>query len=78
MSRAEYTQNQNIRIRLFNEYFLLKRNTPQPVFWRRLIERKNECAFEGITAEDLLLSEFMTAIRDTKLGDKLMKEKSLN
>ena len=36
-----------------------------------------ECTFERITAEDLLISKFMTAITDTKLRDKLMKEKKL-
>ena len=98
MTRAEYkTEPDNIAvkdlIRLFNEYFLPKRNTyhnrgeffwtkqtetetPED-FWRRLIEIEKECAFEGITAEDLLISKFMTAITDTKLRDKLMKEKKL-
>ena len=78
-------------IRLFNENFLPKRSsyhnrgeifwtkqteteTPED-FWWRLIEIEKECAFEGITAEDLLISKFMTAITDTKLRDKLMKEK---
>ena len=50
--------------------------TPEDL-WRRLIEIEKECAFEGITAEDLLISKFMTAITDTKLRDKLMKEKKL-
>ena len=98
MTRAEYkTEPDSIavrdRIRLFNEYFLPKRNsyhnrgeffwtkqteteTPED-FWRRLIEIEKECAFEGITAEDLLISKFMTAITDTKLQDKLLKEKKL-
>ena len=49
--------------------------TPED-FWRRLIEIEKECAFEGITAEDFLISKFMTAITDTKLRDKLMKEKN--
>ena len=44
-------------------------------FWRRVIEIEKERAFEGITAEDLLISKFITAITDTKLRDKLMKEK---
>ena len=56
-------------IRLFNEYILQKPNTyhnrgvffrtrqtesetPEN-FWRRLIDIENECAFEGITGEDL-------------------------
>ena len=61
-------------LRLFNEYFLPKRNsyrnrgeffwtkqtetiTPED-FWRRLIEPEKECAFEAITAEDLLISNY--------------------
>ena len=98
MTRAEYkTEPDNIAvkdlIRLFNEYFLPKRNTyhnrreffwtrqtepetPED-FWRRLIEIEKECVFEGITAEDLLISKFMTAVTDTKLRDKLMEEKKL-
>ena len=40
-----------------------------------LIEIEKECAFEGITAEDLLISKFMTAI--TKFRDKLLKEKKV-
>ena len=78
-------------IRLFNEYFLPKRKTyhnrgeffwtkqteaetPED-FWRRLIEIEKECNFESITAEELLISKFTTAITDKKLRDKLMKEK---
>ena len=98
MTRAEYkTDPDKIAvkdlIRLFNEYFLPKRNTyhnrreffwskqtesetPED-FWRRLIEIEKECTFEGITAEDLLISKYLTAITDTKLRDKLMKEKKL-
>ena len=70
-------------IRLLNEYILPKRNSyhnrgeflrtrqteteiPED-FWRRLIEIKKECAFEGNTAQDLLISKFMSAIIDTKL-----------
>ena len=98
MTRAEYKTEPDKTavkglIRLFNEYFLPKRNTyhnrgeffwtrqtesetPED-FWRRLIEIEKECAFEGITAEDLLISKFMTAMTDTKLRDKVMKEKKL-
>ena len=47
-------------------------------FWRRLIENEKECPFEGRTAKDLLVSKFMTAITDTKLRDKLTKEKKLD
>ena len=94
MTRAEYkTEPDKIAIkeliRLFNEYFLPKRNTyhnrgeffwtkqteaetPED-FWRRLIEIEKECNFESITAEELLISKFMTAITDKKLRDKLMK-----
>ena len=97
MTRAEYkTEPDKIAIkeliRLFNEYFLPKRNTyhnreeffwtkqteaetPED-FWRRLIEIEKECNFESITAEELLISKFMTAITDKKLRDKLMKEKN--
>ena len=80
-------------IRIFDKYFLPKRNTyhnrgeffwtrqdesetPKD-FWRRLIEIEKECAFERLTAENLLFSKFMTAITDTKLRDKLMKKKKL-
>ena len=48
--------------------------TPED-FRRRLREIEKECAFEGSTAEDLLISKIMTAITDTKLRNKLMKEK---
>ena len=79
--------------RQFNEYFLTKWNTyhnrgeffwtlqtesetPED-FWLRLIDIQKECVFEGITAEDLLISIFLNAITDTKLRDKLMEEKKL-
>ena len=77
-------------IRLFNEYFSPKRNTnhnrgeffrtkqtetetPED-FWRRLMETEKKCNFEKITAEELIISKFITAITDRKLRDKLMKE----
>ena len=80
-------------IRVFIEYFLPKRNsyhnsreffwtrqteteTPKD-FWRRLIEIEKGCAFEGFTAEDLLISKVMTAITEPILRDKLRKEKKL-
>ena len=80
-------------IRLSNENILTKRKTyhnrgeifwtrqtesetPED-FWRRLKEIEKECAFERITADELLNSIFMTAIPETKLRDKLMKEKKL-
>ena len=76
MTRAEYkTEPDKIAIkelfRLFNEYFLPKRNTyhnrgeffwtkqteseTPEDFWRRLIEIEKECNFESITAEELLI-----------------------
>ena len=98
MTRAEYKREPDKiavkdLIRLFNEYFLPKRNTyhnrgeffwtkqtesetPED-FWRGLIEIERECALESLTAEDLLISNFMIAITDTKHRDKLMKEKKL-
>ena len=96
MTRTEYeTEPDKIAIkeliRLFNEYFLPKRNTNHnrgeffwtkqtesetpEGFWRRLMKIEKECNFESITAEELLISKFMIAITDKKLRDKLMKEK---
>ena len=80
-------------IRLYTEYYLPKRNTyhnrgdffwakqsenetPEE-FWRRLIEIEKECNFGSISAEELLISKYMTATTDKKLRDKLMKEKTL-
>ena len=98
MKRAEYkTEPDKIAIknliRLFNEYFLQKRNTyynPREFLWtrqtetetskdfcRRLIEIEKECAFKELKGEYLLISEPMTAITDTKLRDKQMREKKL-
>ena len=34
--------------------------------------------FEGLRAEDLLVSKFLTAITDPKLRDKLREEKKLD
>ena len=50
--------------------------TPED-FWRRLIEIEKECNFNTISAEELLISKYMTAITDKKLRDKIMKEKTL-
>ena len=96
MTRAEYkTEPDKMAIkeliRLFNGYFLPKRNTyhnrgeffwtkqaesERPQdFWRRLIEIEKECNFENIKAEELLISKLMSAITDKKLRDKLPKEK---
>ena len=80
-------------IRLFTEFYMPKRNTyhnrgdfvwakqteeetPED-FWRRLIEIEKECNFNTISAEELLISKYMTAITDKKLRDKKMKEKTL-
>ena len=80
-------------IRLFLEYYLPNCNTYQnrgdffwakqteeerpEDFWRRLIEIEKECNFSTITAEELLISKYMTAITDKKGRDKLKKEKTL-
>ena len=78
---------------LFTEFYMPKRNTyhnrgdffgakqteeetPEE-FWRRLIEIEKECNFNTISAEELLISKYMTAITDKKLRDKIMKEKTL-
>ena len=80
-------------IRLYTEYYLPKRNTyhnrgdffwakqseeetPED-FWRRLIEIEKESNFGSISAEELLISKYMTAITDKKLRDKILKEKTL-
>ena len=80
-------------IRLFTELYMPKRNTYHnrgdffwakqtedetlEDFWRRLIEIEKECNFKAISAEELLISKYMTAITDKKLRDKIMKEKTL-
>ena len=80
-------------IRLFTEFYMPKRNTyhnrgdffwakqteeetPEE-FWRRLVEIEKECNFNTISAEELVISKYMTAITDKKLRDKIMKEKTL-
>ena len=80
-------------IRLFTEFYMPKRNTylnrgdffwakqtedetPEE-FWRRLIEIEKECNFNAISAEELLISKYMTAITDKTLRDKIMKEETL-
>ena len=52
--------------------------TPGDFWRRRLIEIEKKWAFKGVTAEDLLISEFMSTNTDTKLPDKIMKEKELD
>ena len=80
-------------IRLYTEHYLPKRNTyhnrgdlfwakqsenetPEE-FWRRLFEIEEECNFGTISAEELLISKYMTAITDKKVRGKLMEEKAL-
>ena len=38
---------------------------------------ENECNFNTISAEELLISKYVTAIIDKKLRDKIMKELEL-
>ena len=80
-------------IRLFTDFYMPKRNTyhnrgdffwakqtkeeTPDEFWRRLIEIENKCNFNTISAEEVLISKYMTAITDKKLQDKIMKEKRL-
>ena len=47
--------------------------TPEE-FWRRLIEIEKECSFSTISAEELLISKYMTAITNENLRDKMMKK----
>ena len=79
--------------RSYTEYYLPKRNTyqnrgdffwaKQPEeetpedYWRRLIENEKECNFNTISAEELLISKYMTAKTDKKLRDNIMKENTL-
>ena len=73
-------------IRLFTEFYMPKRNTYQirgdffwakqteeetpEEFWRRLVEIEKESNFNTISAEELLISKYMTAITDKKYGTK--------
>ena len=80
-------------IRLFTDYYFPKCNTyhtrgdffwakqteeetPEE-FWMTLIEIEKECNFWAISAEELLISKYSTAITDKKLRDKMVKEKTL-
>ena len=77
-------------IRLFTEFYMPKRNTyhsrgdffwakqteeetPEE-FWRQLIEIEKGCNFNTISAEELLISKYMTKITDKKLRDKITGE----
>ena len=80
-------------IRLFTEFYTPKRNTyhnrgvfvwakqtedeTSEEFWRQLIEIEKECNFNAVSAEELLISKYMTAIADKKLRDKILKAKTL-
>ena len=80
-------------IRLFTGFYMPKRNTyhnrgdffwakqtedetPEK-FWRQLIQIEKKCNFNTISAEELLISKYMTATTDEKLRDKILKEKTL-
>ena len=78
-------------IRLYTEQYSPKRNTHHnrgdfiwakqseeetpEVFWRRLTEIEKELYFNTVSAEELLISEYMTATTDKELRDKMMEEK---
>ena len=49
--------------------------TPEE-FWRRLIEIEKECNFNAISAEELLISKYMTAITDTKFTGQNTERKN--
>ena len=66
-------------IRLYTEHYLKKRNTyhnrdffwvkeseneTSEEFWRRIIEIEKECNVGTISAEEFLISKYMTAITD--------------
>ena len=53
-----------------------REETPEE-FRRQLIEIEKECNFNTISAEDLLISKYMTAITDKKRRDNIIKEKTL-
>ena len=43
-------------------------------FCRRIFEIEKECKFNTISAEELLISKYMTATTNKKLQDKIMKK----
>ena len=73
-------------IRLFTEYYMPKTNTYHNLgrffwakqteeeipeeFWRRLYEIEKECNFKTISAEELLISNYRTAITEKSYGTK--------
>ena len=61
------------------DFFWVKQTeeeTPEE-FLRQLIEIEKECNFNTISAEELLIWKYMTAITDKNLQYKIMKEKFL-
>ena len=50
---------------------------PTEEHWRRLIEIKKECHFNTVSAEDILISKYMTAITYKKLRHNMMQETTL-
>ena len=45
--------------------------------WKRLIKLEKECNFNTISVKEVLISKDMTAFRDKKLREKLMKGKNI-
>ena len=54
----------------------MENETPEEL-WRRIIEIEKEFNFGTISAEELLISKYLTTITDNRLRDELMKEKAL-
>ena len=75
-------------IKLFKDYYMPKRSTyhSQGDFfwakqeenetpeehWRKLVSLEKNCEFIDIKQEDLLISKFITSMKDKKLREKLM------
>ena len=53
-----------------------RKETPEE-FWRQLFGIEKECNFNKASVEELLISNYQTAITNKKLPDKIMKEKFL-
>ena len=84
ITRAEYkTEPDSIKvkdlIRLFTEFYMSKRITYHnrgDFFWAKRTEEETpedfekECNFNTISAEELLISKYMTAITDKNYGIK--------
>ena len=52
-------------------------DTKTPDHWQKLLELEEECKFPQFSTE-ILISKLTPSITDTKLRDKLMKEKGLD